>query len=56
MLKALTGQAQTETVPWVARDILQKMGLVAPIGLRRHINQGLIVLLIPADKATTAPR
>ncbi len=31
MLSALTGQAQTETVPWVARDILQKMGLVAPI-------------------------
>lgn len=31
MLTALTGQAQTETVPWVARDILQKMGLSAPI-------------------------
>jgi HEAT repeat protein len=28
MLKALTGQAQTETVPWVARDILRRMGLI----------------------------
>lgn len=29
MLAALAGQAQTETVPWVAREILQKMGLIA---------------------------
>ena len=29
MLQALTGQAQTETVPWVARNILQQMGLIA---------------------------
>jgi HEAT repeat protein len=28
MLEALSGQAQTETVPWVARDILQRMGLI----------------------------
>jgi HEAT repeat protein len=26
MLSALSGQAQTETVPWVARDILQQLG------------------------------
>ena len=26
MLDALSGQAQTETVPWVARDILQQLG------------------------------
>jgi HEAT repeat protein len=31
MLKALTGQAQTETVPWVARDILAKLGHTPPI-------------------------
>ncbi len=31
LLKALSGQAQTETVPWVARDILQKLGLASPI-------------------------
>ncbi|MGE5602896.1 MAG: HEAT repeat domain-containing protein [Nitrososphaerales archaeon] len=28
MLEALSGQAQTETVPWVARDILLKMGRI----------------------------
>ncbi len=28
MLEALSGQAQTETVPWVARDILMKMGRI----------------------------
>jgi HEAT repeat protein len=28
MLGALSGQAQTETVPWVARDILMKMGRI----------------------------
>ena len=31
MLAALSGQAQTETVPWVARDILAKMGLMPHI-------------------------
>ncbi len=30
MLKALTGPAQTETVPWVARDILRQIGLIPP--------------------------
>jgi HEAT repeat protein len=28
MLSALSGQAQTETVPWVAREILRQMGLI----------------------------
>ncbi len=28
MLDALSGQAQTETVPWVARDILMKIGRI----------------------------
>lgn len=28
MLKALTGPAVTETVPWVAREILRQMGLI----------------------------
>lgn len=31
MLHALAGQAVTETVPWVARDILAKLGLMPPI-------------------------
>lgn len=31
LLSALSGQAQAETVPWVARDILQKMGLAGKI-------------------------
>lgn len=28
VLKALTGPAVTETVPWVARDVLRQMGLI----------------------------
>ncbi len=31
MLDALSGPAVTETVPWVARDILAKMGLMPPV-------------------------
>jgi HEAT repeat protein len=30
LLAALAGQAQTETIPWVGRDILKKLGLVPP--------------------------
>ncbi len=30
MLDALQGQAQAETIPWVARSILKKLGLVQP--------------------------